>query len=436
MGMLKLDLTHAGDLVSEQELESLKPQVDSVHYNLHKDNGPENEHTGWLDLPNNYDKEEFEKIKECASKIRSDSEILVLVGVGGSYLGARAAIDALSHSFSHLDKSKRNGPWIIYAGNSMSSTYLSEVMEIIENRDISLNVVSKSGSTTEPALAFRMLRTHMEEKYGERGAAERIYTTTDTNHGALKKLSDRKGYTAFDIPSNIGGRYSVLTAAGLLPIATAGIDIDSMMKGARQAFADYSTPDLFSNDCYLYAAARNVLYKKSKTTEILVNYEPNLHYFGEWWKQLYGESEGKGQNGIFPASVNFTTDLHSIGQYIQDGIRNIFETVLCVETPKKNLNIETDEEDLDGLNFLSDKSLDYINKTAMISAIKAHVDGGTPNLIVEVPALDAASFGSLVYFFEKACAVSGYLFGVNPFDQPGVEKFKNNMFRLLGKPGY
>ena len=436
MGTLKIDLTHAGDFVSERELECLEPYVNSAHDRLHK-GGPEKEHTGWLDLPDNYDREEFEKVKECASKIRSESEILVVIGVGGSYLGARAAIDALSHNFSnHFDRNGRNGPAIIYAGNSMSSTYFSEVMEIIKNKDISLNVVSKSGNTTEPALAFRMLRAHMEERYGERGAAERIYTTTDASQGTLRKLSDRKGYTAFSVPRNIGGRYSVLTAAGLLPIAAAGIDIDAMMGGAKRAFDDYAASDLFSNDCYLYAAARNILYEKHKTTEILVNYEPNLHYFGEWWKQLYGESEGKGQKGIFPASVNFTTDLHSVGQYIQDGLRNIFETVLYVETPRKNLIVKADPDDIDELDYLAQKDFDHINKVSMISAIEAHVDGGTPNLVIKTPALDAASFGSLVYFFEKACAMSGYLLGVNPFDQPGVEKYKNNMFKKLGKPGY
>jgi glucose-6-phosphate isomerase len=437
MGKINLDITHAGGYVSEHELNYIEPFVKLAHEMLHDGSGAGSDFTGWLDLPGCYDVEEFNRIKDCAAKIRSDSDVLVVIGIGGSYLGARAAIDALSHSFyNQLAPDKRNGPAIIYAGNSISSTYFSDVLEVIENKNVSLNVVSKSGTTTEPALAFRALKEFMENKYGKKEAAGRIYATTDKSRGALKKLSDGEGYQTFVIPDDVGGRYSVLTAVGLLPIAAAGIDIDAMMEGAGAAMEEYSAPNLSANNCYTYAAARNILYRKGKTTEILVNYEPGLHYFNEWWKQLYGESEGKDGKGIFPAAVDLTTDLHSMGQYIQDGVRNIFETALAVGSPRKNLTVKTDPEDMDGLNFLSGKDFDYINKMAAKGTIKAHVDGGVPNIVVEMPKLDAASFGSAVYFFEKACAISGYLLGVNPFNQPGVETYKRNMFELLGKPGY
>ena len=437
MGKLKLDITHTEGFISEQELKNMTSYVEAAHNSLHDGSGAGADYTGWLDLPSSFDKDEFKRIKECAEKIKDDSDILIVVGIGGSYLGARAVIDALSHNYYNLlNKEKRPGSAIIYAGNSISSTYLADVLEIIGDKEISINVVSKSGTTTEPALAFRVLKEFMEKRYGKKEAANRIYATTDKSRGALKKLSDSEGYETFVIPDNVGGRFSVLTAVGLLPIAVSGVNIDALMDGARQASEEYRTADMNSNDCNLYAAARNILYRKGMTTEILVNYEPNLHFFNEWWKQLYGESEGKGHMGIFPAAVDFTTDLHSMGQYIQDGKRFLFETVLQVNNPKKNMLVKTDQDDLDGLNFLVGRDFDYINKMAAKGTIKAHVDGGTPNMVVEIPELDANSFGRLIFFFEKACAISGYLLGVNPFDQPGVETYKKNMFELLGKPGY
>ena len=437
MGKLKLDLTYTKGFISEQEMTNIEPYVGVAHNMLHEGTGAGSDYTGWLGLPNSYDRGEFGRIKECAAKIKSDSDILIVVGIGGSYLGARAVIDALSHNFyNNLAKSEQKSPAIIYAGNSISPAYVADVLEIIEGKDVSVNVVSKSGTTTEPALAFRLLKEHMEKKYGKHGAADRIYATTDKSRGALKKLSDSEGYPTFVIPDDVGGRFSVLTAVGLLPIAAAGIDIDALMDGAGQACEEYKNTGIASNDCYMYAAARNILYRKGKTTEILVNYEPNLHYFGEWWKQLYGESEGKGQMGVFPAAVDFTTDLHSMGQYIQDGARNLFETVLQVVNPRKNLYVKADKDNIDGLNFLTGKDFDYINKMAAKGTINAHVDGGAPNLVLEIPSLDADSLVRMIYFFEKACAISGYLLGVNPFDQPGVEMYKKNMFELLGKPGY
>ncbi|HQA57677.1 MAG TPA: glucose-6-phosphate isomerase [Acetivibrio sp.] len=437
MSTLKFDYSKAAGFVKENEVAYFESFVKSAHEMLHNKTGAGNDFVGWVDLPINYDKEEFSRIKAAAEKIKSNSQALVVIGIGGSYLGARAAIDMLSHSFHNvLPDSKRKAPQIFFVGNNMSSTYIADLLEVIEGKDISVNVISKSGTTTEPAIAFRIFKEYMENKYGKDGARSRIYATTDKQKGALKKLATEEGYETFVVPDDIGGRFSVLTAVGLLPIAAAGIDIDSMMKGAADARELYSNPNLMENDCYKYAAVRNALYRKNKTIEIMVNYEPSLHYFTEWWKQLYGESEGKEQKGIFPAGVDFTTDLHSMGQYIQDGLRNIFETVIKVEKPTKNILIKEDKDNLDGLNFVAGKDVDYVNKKAMEGTMLAHNDGGVPNLLVSIPELSAYYFGSMVYFFEKACGISGYLLGVNPFDQPGVEAYKKNMFALLGKPGF
>ncbi|HPZ05298.1 MAG TPA: glucose-6-phosphate isomerase, partial [Clostridiales bacterium] len=411
--------------------------IKKAHEMLHNKTGPGSDFTGWVDLPKVYDRDEFARIKAAAERIKSDSEALVVIGIGGSYLGARAAIEALAHSFHNLmPRSKRNTPEIYFVGNSISSTYMAELFELLDGKDISVNVISKSGTTTEPAIAFRVFREYLESKYGKEEAAKRIYATTDKARGALKKLADEEGYESFVIPDDVGGRFSVLTAVGLLPIAVAGIDIDEMMRGAADAADQYNNDDVTVNECYQYAAVRNALYRKGKTIEIMVNYEPSMHYFTEWWKQLYGESEGKDQKGIFPAGVDFTTDLHSMGQYIQDGLRNIFETVLNVEKPRKNIMIKADKDDLDGLNFLAGKDVDFVNKMAMQGTVLAHTDGGVPNLVISIPEMNSYWFGNLVYFFEKACGISGYLLGVNPFDQPGVEAYKKNMFALLGKPGY
>ncbi|NLB78081.1 MAG: glucose-6-phosphate isomerase, partial [Clostridiaceae bacterium] len=371
-----------------------------------------------------------------AQSIRENSDVLIVIGIGGSYLGARAAIEALSHSFYNmLPKDKRNGPEVYFAGNNISPSYLAELMELIEGKEVSVNVISKSGTTTEPAIAFRIFKDYLEKKYSKKGARSRIYATTDKARGALKTLADKEGYETFVIPNDVGGRYSVLTAVGLLPIAAAGIDIAEMMKGACDAFEECKKP-FIENDCYKYAAVRNSLYRKGKTTEILVNYEPSLHFVTEWWKQLFGESEGKDQKGIFPAGVDFSTDLHSMGQYIQDGLRNIFETVINVEKSKKSIKMIKADEDLDKLNYLAGKEMDFVNKMAMQGTVLAHNDGGVPNLMISIPDMNAYWFGYMVYFFEKACGISGYLLGVNPFDQPGVEAYKKNMFALLGKPGF
>ena len=437
MRKISFDYSNALSFISENEITILSPLIKNAHKMLHNKTGPGSDFTGWVDLPHNYDKAEFARIKEAAGKIRSDSDALVVIGIGGSYLGARAAIEALSHTFYNLlPGDKRGTPEIYFVGNSISSTYISELFELLEGKEISVNVISKSGTTTEPAIAFRVFREYLENKYGKAGAAKRIYATTDRARGALKKLADEEGYESFVIPDDVGGRYSVLTAVGLLPIAVAGIDIDEMMKGAADAADLYNNDDVAANGCYQYAAVRNALYRKGKTIEIMVNYEPSMHYFTEWWKQLYGESEGKDHKGIFPAGVDFTTDLHSMGQYIQDGLRSIFETVLSIEKPRKNITIKEDKDNLDGLNFLAGKDIDYVNRMAMQGTILAHNDGGVPNLIVNIPEMNSYWFGNLVYFFEKACGISGYLLGVNPFDQPGVEAYKKNMFALLGKPGY
>jgi len=438
---IRFDLSRAENFIGSHEIGALEDSVTAAHRKLHGKTGLGADFTGWVDLPRDYDKNEYVRIKKCAEKIRSDSEILVVVGIGGSYLGAKAMIDALSPSFynierigSGIDTSK--GTAVIFAGNSISANYLADLMDLVRDRDISVNVISKSGTTTEPAIAFRLLKAHMEEKYGKEGAAKRIYATTDKAKGALRKLATEEGYETFVIPDDVGGRYSVLTAVGLLPIAAAGLDTDAMLEGAFQAYCRYMNPRLEQNDCYMYAAARNALYAKGKTIELLVNYEPSLHYLTEWWKQLYGESEGKDGKGIFPAGVDFSTDLHSMGQYIQDGRRELFETVMLVENARRSVIVSEDAANLDGLNYLAGRDVDYVNKQAAEGTYLAHKDGGVPNLFLHLPALDGYTLGQVVYFFEKACGISGYMLGVNPFNQPGVEAYKKNMFRLLGKPGY
>ena len=434
---LTFDLSKTAPMLEEHEIMYMSEYVKTAHDMLHNKTGAGNDFLGWVDLPVNYDKAEFERIKKVAEKIKSDSDVLIVIGIGGSYLGARAAIEMLTSNFHNaLDSDKRNVPKIFYVGNNISSTYMCDLLEAIEGKDISVNVISKSGTTTEPAIAFRILKGYMEKKYGKEEAKKRIFATTDAEKGALKTLADAEGYETFVIPDDVGGRFSVLTPVGLLPIAAAGIDIDEMMKGAADARETYSNPNLAENDCYKYAAARNALYNKGKNIELLVNYEPALHYFNEWWKQLFGESEGKDGKGLFPAAVDFTTDLHSMGQYIQEGRRDLIETVINVESPLKKIMIEETEDNLDGLNFLAGKDMDFVNKKAFQGTVIAHNDGGVPNMVVNVPELSAYYFGQLVYFFEKAVGISGHLLGVNPFNQPGVEKYKKNMFALLGKPGY
>ncbi len=429
---LNFDYSNSKKFLSKDEVEYLKPYVEVSHQLLHDKNGPGSGFLGWLDLPENYDKEEFNRILEAAKKIRSHSKVLVVVGIGGSYLGAKAAIELLNHHFYLL----KNEVKVIFAGHHLSSSYLHDLIEVLKETDFSVNVISKSGTTTEPAIAFRIIKKLLEEKYGTEGSRERIFVTTDRARGALKKLATENNYQTFVVPDDVGGRYSVLTAVGLLPIAVSGADINKIMDGAYQAMMDYNNHDLESNDCYLYAVLRNCLYKKGKITEILVNYEPALQYLGEWWKQLFGESEGKDNKGIFPTTANFSTDLHSLGQYIQAGRRHLFETIINVLEPRHEITIEENKDNLDGLNYLAGHTIDEVNKNAYKGTLLAHVDGGVPNLIINIKQLDAYGFGYLVYFFEKACAISGYLLGVNPFDQPGVEAYKKNMFALLGKPGY
>ena len=421
----------------EHELDYLKAPVKLAHDMVHNQTGAGSDFLGWVDLPENYDKEEFARIKKSAEKIKSDSDVLLVIGIGGSYLGARAAIEMLNHSFYNLlSKEDRQAPQVIFVGNSISSTYMHDLFDLLKDKDVSINVISKSGTTTEPALAFRVFRKFLEDKYGVEEAKSRIYATTDREKGALKTLATEQGYESFIIPDDVGGRYSVLTAVGLLPIAASGVSIDDMMKGAHQAQVDFSEPDLDKNPAYQYAAVRNVLYNKGKTIAMLINYEPALQYFNEWWKQLFGESEGKDFKGIYPSSANFSTDLHSLGQYVQEGRRDIFETVLHVESPRHDLTIEEDSQDLDGLNYLAGETVDFVNEKAYQGTLLAHTDGQVPNLVVHLPELNAYTFGYVAYFFEKACAISGYLLGVNPFDQPGVEAYKKNMFALLGKPGF
>ena len=437
MKKINFNYNKALDFFAKEEVDVLQPYVDVAHDMLHNKTGLGNDFLGWVDLPNNYDKEEFARIKKAAEKIKSDSDVLVVIGIGGSYLGARAAIECLGHSFrNNLNKDERKTLEIYFAGNNISSTYLMDLLDVIKDKDVSLNVISKSGTTTEPAIAFRVLKEFLENKYGKDEAAKRIYATTDAKKGALKQVSDEEGYETFVIPDDVGGRFSVLTPVGLLPIAVAGIDIDAIMTGANDARVDFNNSNLEENDCYQYAVVRNILHKKGKDIELLVNYEPSLHYLSEWWKQLYGESEGKDQKGLFPASVDFSTDLHSMGQYVQDGKRILFETVLNVEKPRRVVDLKEEANDLDGLNYLSGKTLDFVNEKAFQGTLLAHTDGQVPNLLINIPTLDEYNFGYLVYFFEKACGISGYLLGVNPFNQPGVEAYKKNMFALLGKPGF
>ncbi len=422
---------------NQNEIDNSQDFVTSAHHALHNKTGPGSDFLGWVDLPETYNKEEFSRIRSAADKIKQDTDILLVIGIGGSYLGARAAIEMLNHSFQNLlSKDKRQAPQVIFVGHHMSSTYMKELFDVLEGKDVSINIISKSGTTTEPAIAFRIFKKFLEEKYGKEAATKRIYATTDKAKGALKTVADEEGYESFVIPDDVGGRYSVLTAVGLLPIAVSGVSIDKMMQGAQAAMNDLTEPSLTKNPAYQYAAIRNVLYKKGRTVEMLVNYEPHLQYVSEWWKQLFGESEGKDQKGIFPASANFTTDLHSMGQYIQDGRRDLFETVLHVNKSRQEITLESDEANSDGLNYLAGNTIHDINEKAFQGTLLAHTDGNVPNLIIELPELDAYTFGYMVYFFEKACAISGYLLGVNPFDQPGVEAYKKNMFALLGKPGF
>ncbi|MUG68561.1 MULTISPECIES: glucose-6-phosphate isomerase [Paenibacillus] len=430
---ISFDYSSALSFLKQHEVDYFGEFVKTGHRMLHEKKGPGSDYLGWIELPHQYDREEFARIKDAAQRIRSHSDALVVIGIGGSYLGARSAIEALSHTFHNQMSGTTE---VYYAGQNISSTYVAHLLELLEGKDISVNVISKSGTTTEPAIAFRIFRDYMEKKYGKEGAKERIFATTDRSKGALKKLADEEGYETFVIPDDVGGRYSVLTAVGLLPIAVAGLDIDQMMAGAAAAADRYSNDDLAVNESYQYAAVRNALYRKGKTIELLANFEPSLHYVAEWWKQLFGESEGKDQKGLYPASVDFTTDLHSMGQYVQEGRRDLIETVLAVKKPRVEWIIQEDKDNLDGLNFLAGKSMDDVNKSAAQGTRLAHVDGGVPNLIVELDQLSEYTYGEMVYFFEKACGMSGLLLGVNPFDQPGVEAYKANMFALLGKPGY
>lgn len=432
--MYNLEVDFSNTMVEESKILEYKNVVSDIHKILHKNSNKSDEFLGWLTLPTDYDKEEFSRIKDAAEKIKNNSEILVVIGIGGSYLGAKAIIDALTDSFYNLKDGKN--PKILYAGNNLSPRYLVDLIDYIGDKDFSVNVISKSGTTTEPAIAFRIFKEMIEKKYGKEVAKNRIFVTTDKARGALKTLADQAGYETFVIPDNIGGRYSVLTAVGLLPISVAGINIDKLMNGALTAQKRFDNNNLENNPCYKYAVVRNILYKEDKNIEILADYEPKLHYFAEWWKQLYGESEGKDLKGIFPSDASLTTDLHSMGQYIQEGRRNLIETVLNVVNTEKNVEIKEDKENLDGLNYLVGKSLDYINKKAMEGTISAHVEGGVPNILINIKNLDEESIGELVYFFELACAMSGMILGVNPFNQPGVEKYKTNMFKLLDKPGY
>ncbi|HFI0038116.1 TPA: glucose-6-phosphate isomerase [Streptococcus suis] len=426
-----------GQFVAPQEIDFLQSQVTALDADLRKGTGAGAEMLGWLDLPENYDKEEFARIKQAAAKIQADSDVLVVIGIGGSYLGAKAAIDFLNTSFVNLQtKKERKAPQILYAGNSISSSYLADLVDYVADKEFSVNVISKSGTTTEPAIAFRVFKELLVKKYGQEEANKRIYATTDKARGAVKVEADANGWETFVVPDDVGGRFSVLTAVGLLPIAAAGADITALMNGANAARKDYSSDKIAENAAYQYAVVRNILYRKGYVTEILANYEPSLQYFSEWWKQLAGESEGKDQKGIYPTSANFSTDLHSLGQFIQEGYRNLFETVIRVDKPRKNILIPEMAEDLDGLGYLQGKDVDFVNKKATDGVLLAHTDGGVPNMFVTLPQQDEFTLGYTIYFFELAIALSGYLNGVNPFDQPGVEAYKKNMFALLGKPGF
>ncbi len=431
------DYSKTGAFISEAEVDYMKKLTLDAKDLLVSKTGAGNDFLGWIDLPVDYDKEEFARIKKAAEKIQNDSEVLLVIGIGGSYLGARAAIEFLGHSFANIvDKSIRKSPEIYFCGNSISSTYLKHLMDVIGDRDFSINMISKSGTTTEPAIAFRVFKAILEKKYGKEEAAKRIYATTDKARGSLKNLANEEGYETFVVPDDVGGRFSVLTAVGLLPIAVSGADIDKLMEGAASGRKRALEASFEENDALQYAALRNILLRKGKTIEILANYEPSVHYISEWWKQLYGESEGKDQKGIFPASVDLTTDLHSMGQYIQDGARIIFETVLNVEKSREEIIIGEEPVDLDGLNYLAGQTVDFVNKSAMNGTILAHTDGQVPNFVVNIPEVNEFYLGELFYMFEFACGVSGYLLGVNPFNQPGVESYKKNMFALLGKPGF
>lgn len=438
MAHLSFDYSNVLDqFVGKEEIENLQAQVTLADDTLRNGTGAGNEFLGWINLPEDYDKDEFSRIKKSAEKIKSDSDILIVIGIGGSYLGSKAALDFLNHSFyNELSSEHRNTPQIFFAGNSISSTYLTDLIEVIGDKDFSVNVISKSGTTTEPAIAFRIFKNLLIEKYGEKEAKTRIYATTDKSKGALKSLADAEGYESFVIPDDVGGRFSVLTAVGLLPIAVGGGDIDDLMKGAADAAEAFKNPQLSKNEAYQYAALRNILHRKGKVTELLINYEPNLQYFSEWWKQLFGESEGKDQRGIYPSSANFSTDLHSLGQYIQEGRRNLFETVIKVENPTKSIEIPKEDEDLDGLGYLEGKDVNFVNTKAFQGTLLAHTDGEVPNFVLTIPDTSAYTLGYLFYFFEIAVGISGYLNAVNPFDQPGVEAYKKNMFALLGKPGF
>ncbi len=430
---VKFNASFARDFLRENDIVGLKTQIEAAHKMVEEKSGLGNDFLGWVNLPTDYDKEEFARIKKAAQKIKEDTDVLIVIGIGGSYLGARAAIEFLKGPFYN---DLTNAPKVYFAGNNISGSYLDDILKLCEGKRVSVNIISKSGTTTEPAIAFRVLRKYLEEKYGEQEAAKRIYCTTDKARGTLKQLADAKGYECFVVPDDVGGRFSVLTAVGLLPIAAAGADIDALMYGAREASKEYSVADLDNNDCYTYAALRNALYHKGKTVELLVSYEPRFTMMSEWFKQLFGESEGKDNKGLFPASVTFSTDLHSMGQYIQDGQRILFETVVNIAESDKDIIIEKEDNDGDGLNFLAGKPMAFVNQKAFEGTILAHTDGGVPNFVINVDKPDEENLGRLIYFFEKACAISGYLLGVNPFDQPGVESYKKNMFALLGKPGY
>ena len=437
MAKVSFDYSVAKQFIRDEEINNIEKIAEAAKSELLSKEGAGNDYLGWIDLPVNYDKEEFTRIKKAAEKIKEDSEVLRVIGIGGSYLGARAAIEFLRHSFyNSVSKEIRKTPEIYYVGNNISSTYITHLIEAIGERDFSINIISKSGTTTEPAIAFRVFKKLLINKYGKEEAAKRIYATTDKARGALKKLATEEGYESFIVPDDVGGRFSVLTAVGLLPIAVSGADIDQLMEGAKSMRERCLNNSFANNDAVLYAAVRNILLRKGKSIEILANYEPSLHYVGEWWKQLYGESEGKDQRGIFPAAVDLTTDLHSMGQFIQDGQRTMFETVLNLEKSSCEIVLEEEEVDLDGLNYLAGRTVDFINKNAMKGTLLAHTDGNVPNLIVNIPEQNEFSLGELFYFFEFACGVSGYMLGVNPFDQPGVESYKKNMFALLGKPGF
>ena len=436
MKKVTFDYSKALGFFSEAEIGYMETQVNGAVELLHSKTGAGNDFLGWMDLPVNYDKSEFARIKAAAEKVKNNSDVLIVIGIGGSYLGARAAIEFLSNTFyNNLSKDKRKTPEIYFVGQNISSTYINHLLNMIEGKDVSVNVISKSGTTTEPAIAFRIFKDYLEKKYGKDGAKDRIFATTDAKKGALKQLADEEGYETFVVPDDVGGRFSVLTAVGLFPIATAGISIDDLMAGAAAAREAYQAP-YKDNDCYKYAAVRNILNRKGKDIELLVNYEPKLHFVAEWWKQLFGESEGKDNKGLFPAAVDFSTDLHSMGQYIQEGQRILFETLINIEKAEEEIVIKADKDDLDGLNYLEGKTIDFVNKKACQGTMLAHTDGGVPNLVINIPDVSPYSLGYLMYFFEKACAVSGYVLGINPFDQPGVEAYKKNMFALLGKKGF